>query len=173
MIYVFWFIVFVVIFNLWLKYTKSGRRYNEKLEADTAARKQVKLDKKQAKLDRERLSLQPQHDNSPTSSANTNSQFNRDRYSYDGFEDTSDDTTIYPMTHCMTYTNRDGISSTRDIGMVRAYRRSKRWYIDAYCYQRGEVRTFAVENISKLEDFIEGNTYTANNMIREHIKSYE
>lgn len=77
------------------------------------------------------------------------------------------------MTHCMTYTNRDGISSTRDIGMVRAYRRSKRWYIDAYCYQRGEVRTFAVESISQLEDFIDGNVYTAPNMIREHIKSYE
>lgn len=148
----------VLAFVVWAFFTPQGKAKMAKIQAEEAQKKKDKLFRKKT------IEL-PEYERPIESDLN--------RFSHDGFEDTTDDTAIYPMTHCMTYTNRNGVSSTRDIGMVRAYRRSKRWYIDAYCYQRGEVRTFAVENISKLEDFIEGNTYTANNMIREHIKSYE
>lgn len=148
----------VLAFVVWAFFTPQGKAKMAKVQAEEEQ-------KKKDKLFRKKMIDLPEYERPIESDPN--------RFSHDGFEDTTDDTAIYPMTHCMTYTNRNGVSSTRDIGMVRAYRRSKRWYIDAYCYQRGEVRTFAVENISKLEDFIEGNTYTANNMIREHIKSYE
>lgn len=148
----------VLAFVVWAFFTPQGKAKMAKIQAEEAQKKKDKLFRKKT------IEL-PEYER-PI-------EYDLNRFSHDGFEDTTDDTAIYPMTHCMTYTNRNGVSSTRDIGMVRAYRRSKRWYIDAYCYQRGEVRTFAVENISKLEDFIEGNTYTANNMIREHIKSYE
>lgn len=154
-------IVAILGFVVWAYFTPQGKA---KMAEAQAEQKQKKLDKQQDKAWKERLKNQPIYDEPVDYSIN--------RYSHEGFDDTSDDTAIYPMTHCMTYTNRNGVSSTRDIGMVRAYRRSKRWYIDAYCYQRDEVRTFAVENIAQLEDFVEGNTYTANNMIREHIKSY-
>ena len=89
------------------------------------------------------------------------------------FNDVSNDTTVYPMTHHMKYMNRDGGYSERDIGIVRSYRKSKRWYIDAYCYKRHEVRTFAVENILELEDLMAGNIYKQPNLIRESIKEFE
>lgn len=89
------------------------------------------------------------------------------------FNDVSNDFTAYPMTHHMKYMNREGGYSERDIGVVRSYRKSKRWYIDAYCYKRHEVRTFAVENILELEDLMAGNIYTQPNLIRESLKEFE
>lgn len=156
----FWIVVTMAVlgFVVWAFFTPHGKAKMAEIQAEEEQ-------KKRDKLFRKRMIDLPEYE-SPI-------EYDPNQFSHDGFDDTSNDTAIYPMSHCMTYTNRNGVSSTRDIGMVRSYRRSKRWYIDAYCYQRNEVRTFAVENIESLEDFIAGNTYTAKNMIREHVKSYE
>lgn len=151
----FWNIVIIAVlaFIVWAFFTPHGRAKMAEVQAAEEQKKKDKLFLKQ-------VLEQP--------------DYNDNRFSHDGFEDTSNDSFVYPVTHYMEYTNRDDGSSNRDIGVVRAYRQNgKRWYIDAYCYNRGEVRTFAVESIAVLEDFATGHIYTTNKDILEHIKSYQ
>lgn len=151
------FVVLSVIVHLWTTKTESGKAFQQKLDEEKAK-----------KQNRQINPLPPSIPSQPTYFQSPDYQQIRAN-----FNDVSNDTTVYPMTHHMKYMNREGGYSERDIGMVRSYRKSKRWYIDAYCYNRHEVRTFAVENILELEDLMAGNIYTQPNLIRESLKEFE
>ncbi|OBX79145.1 hypothetical protein A9306_09035 [Moraxella atlantae] len=161
------FVLFSVAFHLWTIKTEAGKAFAKKLDEERA-------NKKAAKQNRE-LTNRTIPPIEPTAPPTQPDYFQSTDYyrTRSHFNNVSNDTTVYPMTHHMKYMNRDGRYSERDIGVVRSYRKNKRWYIDAYCYNRHEVRTFAVENILELEDLMAGNIYTQPNLIRESLKGFE
>lgn len=158
--WLFGFVVLSVTVHLWTTKTESGKAFQKKLDEEKAKKQKRPL------VDNSSLSSNPIASNNFFQSSDY-------QQAKANFNDVSNDTMVYPMTHHMKYLNRDGDYSERDIGVVRSYRKSKRWYIDAYCYNRHEVRTFAVENILELEDLMAGNIYTQPNLIRESLKEFE
>lgn len=72
--------------------------------------------------------------------------------------------------YSIVYEKENGEVSTRFIDITLIYNQSKRWYIDAYCYQAYAERTFRADRILELSNHKTGEHLTNQTAIRAYIR---
>lgn len=72
--------------------------------------------------------------------------------------------------YSILYEKENGEISTRFIDITLIYNQHKRWYVDAYCYQACDERTFRADRILELTNHQTGEHLTNQTAIRAYIR---